>query len=63
MVRYFLQPYSYACSSGSVNLLRANKSPTSFDMVHFGHANALRQARKMGDVLIVGVHSDGEYSL
>jgi len=32
----------------------------SFDMVHFGHANALRQAKKLGDYLIVGVHSDGK---
>ena len=32
----------------------------SFDMVHYGHSNALRQAKKLGDVLIVGVHSDGE---
>ena len=31
----------------------------SFDMVHFGHANALRQAKLMGDVLVAGVHSDG----
>jgi len=31
-------------------------------MVHFGHANALRQAKKMGDVLVVGVHSDAEIS-
>lgn len=31
-----------------------------FDMVHFGHANALRQAKKMGDCLVVGVHSDSE---
>lgn len=31
-----------------------------FDMVHFGHANALRQAKVMGDVLYVGVHSDAE---
>lgn len=31
-----------------------------FDMVHFGHANALRQAKAMGDVLYVGVHSDAE---
>ena len=32
----------------------------SYDMVHFGHANQLRQARAMGDQLIVGVHSDEE---
>jgi len=31
-----------------------------FDMVHFGHANALRQAKLLGDYLIVGVHSDEE---
>ncbi|CAI8034574.1 Ethanolamine-phosphate cytidylyltransferase [Geodia barretti] len=31
-----------------------------FDMVHFGHANALRQAKLMGDVLVAGVHSDAE---
>ncbi|KAI8915899.1 hypothetical protein EDD86DRAFT_7199 [Gorgonomyces haynaldii] len=29
-----------------------------FDTMHYGHANALRQAREMGDVLVVGVHSD-----
>lgn len=28
-------------------------------MVHYGHFNALRQAKKLGDVLVVGVHSDG----
>ncbi|RUS34869.1 hypothetical protein BC938DRAFT_478120 [Jimgerdemannia flammicorona] len=31
-----------------------------FDLMHFGHANALRQAKAMGDYLIVGVHSDSE---
>ncbi|KAK9728221.1 choline phosphate cytidylyltransferase [Basidiobolus ranarum] len=31
-----------------------------FDMMHYGHANALRQAKTMGDVLVVGVHSDAE---
>ena len=31
-----------------------------FDMVHFGHANALRQAKQLGTKLIVGVHSDQE---
>lgn len=32
----------------------------SYDMVHYGHSNQLRQARAMGDYLIVGVHTDGE---
>ncbi|KAJ3223006.1 Ethanolamine-phosphate cytidylyltransferase [Clydaea vesicula] len=31
-----------------------------FDMMHAGHSNALRQAKLMGDILIVGVHSDAE---
>jgi cytidyltransferase-like protein len=29
-------------------------------MVHFGHANALRQAKALGDKLIVGIHNDEE---
>ena len=33
----------------------------SYDMVHFGHANACRQAKLMGTHLIFGVHSDGLY--
>jgi ethanolamine-phosphate cytidylyltransferase len=31
-----------------------------FDMMHFGHANSLRQAKSLGDYLIVGVHSDAD---
>ena len=33
---------------------------SSYDMVHFGHANSLRQAKAMGDYLVVGVHNDEE---
>ncbi|KAL5281171.1 Pect family protein [Megaselia abdita] len=33
-----------------------------YDMVHFGHANSLRQAKALGDKLIVGVHTDEEIS-
>uniref|UniRef100_A0A8C9JT11 ethanolamine-phosphate cytidylyltransferase n=1 Tax=Panthera tigris altaica TaxID=74533 RepID=A0A8C9JT11_PANTA len=33
-----------------------------YDMVHYGHSNQLRQARAMGDYLIVGVHTDEEIS-
>eukprot|EP00297_Palpitomonas_bilix_P013455 CAMPEP_0113901042 /NCGR_PEP_ID=MMETSP0780_2-20120614/21025_1 /TAXON_ID=652834 /ORGANISM="Palpitomonas bilix" /LENGTH=356 /DNA_ID=CAMNT_0000893593 /DNA_START=105 /DNA_END=1175 /DNA_ORIENTATION=- /assembly_acc=CAM_ASM_000599 len=31
-----------------------------FDLTHYGHFNALRQAKELGDVLVVGVHSDAE---
>jgi len=32
----------------------------SFDMVHFGHANSLRQAKALGHYLVVGIHTDDE---
>eukprot|EP00775_Hariotina_reticulata_P012936 gene12936-13064_t len=31
-----------------------------FDMMHYGHANALRQAKSLGDVLVVGLIPDRE---
>ncbi|PKA52911.1 ethanolamine-phosphate cytidylyltransferase [Apostasia shenzhenica] len=31
-----------------------------FDLMHYGHANALRQAKALGDQLVVGVISDEE---
>ncbi len=29
-----------------------------FDLMHSGHYNALRQAKKLGDILVAGVVSD-----
>ena len=29
-------------------------------MVHYGHANQLRQAKQLGEQLVVGVHTDEE---
>jgi ethanolamine-phosphate cytidylyltransferase len=31
-----------------------------FDLMHYGHANALRQAKTLGDVLVVGVNPDDD---
>lgn len=31
-----------------------------WDVMHSGHYNALRQAKQLGDILVVGVHSDEE---
>ena len=31
-----------------------------FDLFHFGHCNAIRQAKAFGDELVVGIHSDEE---
>lgn len=31
-----------------------------FDLMHSGHLNAIRQAKQLCDVLVVGVHSDAE---
>lgn len=40
--------------------LKWGRCLSSYDMVHYGHSNQLRQARAMGDYLIVGVHTDGK---
>lgn len=34
-----------------------------FDIIHKGHVRYLRQARKLGDVLVVGLNSDRSVSL
>ena len=31
-----------------------------FDLPHSGHYNALRQAKELGDVLVVGVNADSD---
>lgn len=31
-----------------------------FDLIHSGHYNAIRQAKALGDILVVGVNSDEE---
>lgn len=31
-----------------------------FDLMHAGHFNAVRQAKALGDILVVGVHTDEE---
>lgn len=43
-----------------ISLLFFSSHFFSYDMVHFGHANSLRQAKALGDKLIVGVHTDAE---
>ena len=34
-----------------------------FDLLHSGHYNALRQAKNLGDILVVGVNSDSDLML
>jgi cytidyltransferase-like protein len=31
-----------------------------FDLFHYGHANAIRQAKLVAGTLVVGIHSDAE---
>ena len=40
--------------------MMTTRSDGCFDLTHFGHFNALRQAKAMTQYLVVGVHSDAE---
>eukprot|EP00193_Tetraselmis_chui_P020197 CAMPEP_0177794922 /NCGR_PEP_ID=MMETSP0491_2-20121128/25925_1 /TAXON_ID=63592 /ORGANISM="Tetraselmis chuii, Strain PLY429" /LENGTH=466 /DNA_ID=CAMNT_0019317653 /DNA_START=115 /DNA_END=1515 /DNA_ORIENTATION=+ len=63
-------PYEYHYRPGSLTgviarWLKAHSSHRKymdgcFDMMHYGHANALRQARACGDQLVVGLIPDSE---
>lgn len=54
---------------GSLQWRKKKKKPVRvymdgcFDMMHYGHCNALRQAHALGDQLVVGVVSDAEITL
>lgn len=58
--------YFFGFPLSVVGLKKGKKRPVRvymdgcFDMMHYGHCNALRQARALGDQLVVGVVSDAE---
>ena len=56
-------PTASASSNGTKRAPIRVWSDGCYDMVHFGHANQLRQAKAMGDYLVVGVHDDEEITL
>ena len=55
-----------AATPAAVVLLPPTRTPVRvyvdgcFDMMHYGHANALRQAKATGDILVVGLVNDAE---
>ncbi|TKY60778.1 Ethanolamine-phosphate cytidylyltransferase [Spatholobus suberectus] len=63
-------PYlSLPCSLSNLGIFHKKKSGKRrirvymdgcFDLMHYGHANALRQAKALGDELVVGLVSDEE---
>jgi len=59
----------YTSTLSNLSLSKSNQKPIKtirifmdgvFDIIHSGHFNALRQGRKFGDILIVGVNSDAD---
>uniref|UniRef100_A0A3B4EWL6 ethanolamine-phosphate cytidylyltransferase n=2 Tax=Haplochromini TaxID=319058 RepID=A0A3B4EWL6_9CICH len=56
------KPGSSACSPEKRKRVVRLWCDGCYDMVHYGHSNQLRQAKAMGDYLIVGVHTDAEIS-
>ncbi|KAG7335123.1 hypothetical protein KOW79_001719 [Hemibagrus wyckioides] len=56
------KPVTVACSPEKRRRIVRVWCDGCYDMVHYGHSNQLRQAKAMGDHLIVGVHTDEEIS-
>ena len=61
LILHLLWPYllTVHCPPQRANVVRA-WADGCYDMVHFGHANSLRQAKALADHLTVGVHTDDE---
>ncbi|XP_047006432.2 ethanolamine-phosphate cytidylyltransferase [Ictalurus punctatus] len=55
-------PVAVACSPEKRRRMVRVWCDGCYDMVHYGHSNQLRQAKAMGDYLMVGVHTDEEIS-
>lgn len=55
-----------AVSTSYVYMLKSFRNHAIFTeislKVHYGHANSLRQAKQLGDTLVVGVHNDEDIS-
>lgn len=66
LLSFYLSPNASPLGLGLGKWRRKKKKPVRvymdgcFDMMHYGHCNALRQARALGDQLVVGVVSDAE---
>ncbi|KAM9456860.1 ethanolamine-phosphate cytidylyltransferase-like [Clarias gariepinus] len=56
------KPVARACSPEKRRRIVRVWCDGCYDMVHYGHSNQLRQAKAMGDYLMVGVHTDEEIS-
>ncbi|XP_030645692.1 ethanolamine-phosphate cytidylyltransferase isoform X4 [Chanos chanos] len=56
-------PVATACSPEKRRRIVRVWCDGCYDMVHYGHSNQLRQAKAMGDYLIVGVHTDDDITL